>query len=52
MVVRSVARDHGPKVGETIPPFSALDQFGRLQTFATISGPAGAVMAFIRSADW
>lgn len=52
MAVRSVAREYGPKVGETIPSFSALDQDGRPQTLETISGPAGAVIAFNRSADW
>ena len=52
MAVRSVAREYGPKVGETIPSFSALDQFGRRQTLETIAGPAGAVIASMRSADW
>lgn len=50
--VTSVVREYGPKVGETIPVFSALDQFGRPQTLATIAGPAGALIAFNRSADW
>ncbi len=45
-------REYGPKVGETIPPFGAPDQFGRAQTLQTISGPAGVVIAFVRSADW
>jgi len=47
-----VTREYGPKIGETIPAFSALDQFGRWQTLETIAGPAGAVIAFMRSADW
>ncbi len=42
----------GPGVGERIPPFSAPDQFGRTQTLATITGPAGAVILVVRSADW
>jgi peroxiredoxin len=42
----------GPAVGTRIPPFEARDQSGRLQTFASIRGPAGAVIVFIRSADW
>ena len=41
MAVRSVPREYGPKVGETIPSFSALNQFGRRQTLETIAGPAG-----------
>ncbi len=52
MAVSSVAREYGPKVGETIPTFDAVDQFGRRQTLETISGPAGTVIAFNRSADW
>ncbi len=42
----------GPAIGERIPDFSAPDQFGRVQNFSTIVGPAGAVILFIRSADW
>lgn len=42
----------GPRVGEVIPPFEAQDQFGRRQTFATIRGPAGALLVFVRTADW
>ena len=52
MAVGAVAQEAGPKVGETIPSFSAVDQFGRRQTRETISGPSGAVIAFVRSADW
>ncbi len=52
MAVSSVAREYGPKVGEIIPAFSAIDQFGRRRTLETISGPVGAVIAFVRSADW
>ena len=44
--------EYGPKVGDPIPPFSAVDQFGHAQTREAISGPAGAVIAFVRSADW
>jgi hypothetical protein len=50
--VTTMPREYGSNVGETIPPFSAPDQFGRRQTLETISGPAGAVIAFVRSADW
>jgi hypothetical protein len=42
----------GPDVGESIPPIQALDQHGRIQTFDSIRGPEGAVVVFIRSADW
>jgi peroxiredoxin len=46
----SMAR--GPAVGETIPPFEAPDQHGRTQSLETIRGPNGALIAFVRSADW
>lgn len=42
----------GPEVGKRIPAFEALDQNGRMQTFDSIRGPNGAVIVFIRSADW
>jgi len=43
---------YGPEVGERIPEFQARDQHGKLQTFEGIRGPRGAVIVFIRSADW
>jgi hypothetical protein len=42
----------GPDIGQTIPPFGAVDQDGRRQTFETIRGPRGAMIVFYRSADW
>ncbi len=42
----------GPNIGEPIPPFRAPDQQGRIQTFDSIRGPRGAIIVFIRSADW
>ncbi|MBI2835469.1 MAG: hypothetical protein HYX76_13680 [Acidobacteria bacterium] len=42
----------GPQVGETVPDFSAVDQFGRTQTLKSIMGPNGAMLFFNRSADW
>ncbi len=44
--------ERGPGIGASIPRFEALDQFGRRQTFETIRGPSGALIVFIRSADW
>jgi peroxiredoxin len=46
------AAPRGPAVGARIPPFSAHDQSGRTQTFESIRGPGGAVIVFVRSADW
>ncbi|HEY3119838.1 MAG TPA: hypothetical protein VGL15_04390 [Vicinamibacteria bacterium] len=42
----------GPALGETIPAFQALDQDGRLRSFADLRGPKGLVLLFFRSADW
>jgi hypothetical protein len=42
----------GPQVGETVPDFSAVDQFGDARTLESIMGPNGAMLVFNRSADW
>jgi hypothetical protein len=42
----------GPAVGERIPEFEAVDQFGRRQTFETLRGTNGLLLLFHRSADW
>jgi hypothetical protein len=42
----------GPQVGQRIPDFNLKDQQGRPQTFQSIMGPKGAMLVFIRSADW
>jgi hypothetical protein len=42
----------GPQVGQVVPDFSAVDQFGRTQTLKAIMGPNGAMLIFNRSADW
>ena len=42
----------GPQVGQLVPDFAGQDQTGRNQTRATILGPNGAVLVFLRSADW
>ena len=42
----------GPQVGERVPDFSLLDQAGRMRTLDSIMGPRGAMLVFIRSADW
>jgi hypothetical protein len=42
----------GPQVGDVVPHFSAVDQFGRPQTLKSIVGPNGAMLFFNRSADW
>jgi hypothetical protein len=42
----------GPQVGERVPDFSLSDQNGKAQTLKSIMGPKGAMLVFIRSADW
>jgi hypothetical protein len=42
----------GPQVGDTVPGFSLPDQNGRTHTLQSIMGPRGAMLVFIRSADW
>ena len=42
----------GPQVGERVPDFSLPDQSGRVRNLQSIMGPRGAMIVFIRSADW
>jgi hypothetical protein len=42
----------GLATGQKAPPFSARDQFGRVQTLDTLKGANGTVLLFFRSADW
>jgi len=42
----------GPQVGDRVPDFALKDQSGQTQTLQSIMGPKGAMLVFIRSADW
>ena len=42
----------GPQVGERVPDFSLRDQAGRVRDLQSIMGPRGAMVVFLRSADW
>jgi hypothetical protein len=42
----------GPQVGQRVPDFSLPDQTGRIRTLESIMGPRGAMLVFLRSADW
>ena len=42
----------GPQVGQRVPDFSLKDQNGKTETLQSIMGPKGAMLVFIRSADW
>jgi hypothetical protein len=47
-----VADRLGPAVGERVPDFKGVDQFGREHSLQSILGPQGAMIVFYRSADW
>jgi len=42
----------GPQVGERVPDFNLKDQAGKTWTLPSIMGPKGAMLVFLRSADW
>lgn len=42
----------GPKIGQTAPDFSLVDQTGAPRSLKSLLGPNGAVLVFFRSADW
>ena len=42
----------GPQVGDRVPDFALNDQHDKTQTLQSIMGPKGAMLVFIRSADW
>ena len=42
----------GPQVGDSVPDFRLPDQAGHVRTLSSILGPKGAMLVFIRSADW
>jgi len=42
----------GPQVGRQVPAFSLKDQTGKVQTLQSVMGPKGAMLVFLRSADW
>jgi hypothetical protein len=42
----------GPQVGERVPDFNLKDQSGKVWTRQSIMGPKGAMLVFLRSADW
>jgi len=42
----------GLKVGDKIPDFALVDQNGNERKFHDLTGPAGLLLVFSRSADW
>lgn len=50
--VRLDVSQMGPPVGARVPDFSLEDQSGAKRNLQSIMGRRGAVLVFIRSADW
>jgi cytochrome oxidase Cu insertion factor (SCO1/SenC/PrrC family) len=42
----------GPQVGEQVPDFSLKDQDGKTRNLNSIMASKGAMLVFVRSADW
>ena len=42
----------GPQVGEQVPDFTLRDQRGATRSLLSVMGERGAMLVFIRSADW
>lgn len=42
----------GPQIGQRVPDFNLRDQTGKPRTLASVMGPKGAMLVFLRSADW
>lgn len=42
----------GPQVGEQVPDFRLKDQHGNDRTLQSIMGSKGAMLVFVRSAEW
>ena len=42
----------GPQVGQRVPDFDLKDQNGKSWTLQSIMGAKGAMLVFVRSADW
>ncbi len=42
----------GPRVGQTVPSFTLLDQHGTSTSLKSVLGTNGALLVFSRSADW
>ena len=42
----------GPQIGDRVPDFNLRDQNGNLRSLASIAGPQGTMLVFVRSADW
>lgn len=48
----SLSERYGPAPGDRVPAFQAVDQNGKPRDLASLAGPKGLFLLFIRSADW
>lgn len=48
----SFAERYGPAPGDKAPAFQAADIEGKVRDFASLTGPKGLFLLFVRSADW
>jgi len=48
----SIAERYGPVLGERAPAFTAVDTAGANRDLASLAGPKGLWLLFVRSADW
>jgi hypothetical protein len=42
----------GPEIGTRVPEFTLPDQDGKARALGDLTGPAGLLLVFYRSADW
>jgi len=52
LAAQKPARPVPLKVGEKIPDFHSVDQYGKDRRFSDLVGPKGLVLFFYKSADW
>jgi hypothetical protein len=52
MVAPVASFDPGPRVGERLPAFQAVDQDGHVRDLASLKGRKGLALLIHRSADW
>ena len=48
----AISAPNGLEIGQKVPAFVLMDQFGREQSNETLRGSSGTVLLFFRSADW
>ncbi len=52
LAAQNQARPVPLKVGDHVPDFRAVNQYGKERGFGDLVGPKGLVLFFYKSADW